>query len=219
MSDTTAFLTGCATAGAAAVLLLVDRVGFHQPRSVSQVQPPPTIAEVSPSPSIPPPPTNTQNFPELEQRFRQELNQQQTTIGQLQVKLEQQRIITEQIKSQLEQKNSQIETLVAQMQEHQRFIDTRAAQQVSLSNSAAQSSTSQKLLVWVVGGMFVILAGGGGILLIGLIVLLAQPQRRSPRTTQIIHPVSVPQPYSYVDQDFLPPQIRPRHARAVDYEN
>ncbi|NJL21607.1 MAG: hypothetical protein HC895_13590 [Leptolyngbyaceae cyanobacterium SM1_3_5] len=211
MSNTTAFLSGCAITGVAAVVLLGGgfAVGQYRNSAPPGVLPTPTQTlpaspEVVPIP-VPPYPTSLTeaNDPQV----TRDLDQQRTETAALKSQVED-------LKRQVEQQRSDMQRLTAQIQVQQDTLNAIAVRS-DRSDDLSGSGQSQTLLMGAVGFGFLVVLGGGGAVLIGVIVLLVQSQRRSNRSMHVIHPV---QPtYSFSDQDLLPPQMRPRRARQINY--
>ncbi|MBD2089916.1 hypothetical protein H6F67_08615 [Microcoleus sp. FACHB-1515] len=213
MSNTTAFLSGCAITGVAAVLLLGGGFAVGQYRNnvppgalPTPTQTLPGVPETATPIPVPPYPTNlteTNSDPQL----TRDLEQQRTETAALKSQVED-------LKRQVEQQRNDMQRLTAQIQVQQETLNTIAARS-DRGDALSGSGQSQTLLMGAVGFGFLVVLGGGGAVLIGVIVLLVQSQRRSNRTMHVIHPV---QPtYSFSDQDLLPSQMRPRRARQINY--
>jgi hypothetical protein len=212
MSNTTAFLSGCAITGVAAVLLLGGGFAVGQYRtalpgtSPNSVQTLPAVPETATPIPVPPYPSSLAEASSDPQLTR-DLDQQRSEVTALKTQVED-------LKRQVEQQRNDMQRLTVQIQAQQDTLNTIAAR-TDRSDPLASSGQSQTLLMGAVGFGFLVVLGGGGALLIGVIVLLVQSQRRSNRTMHVIHPV---QPtYSFSDQDLLPPQMRPRRARQINY--
>lgn len=212
MSNTTAFLSGCAITGVAAVLLLGGGFAVGQYRNgapigtlPNPVQTLPAVPDATPIP-VPPYPTG---LPETssDPQIARDLEQQRSEATALKSQVED-------LKRQIEQQRTDMQRLTVQMQAQQDTLNSIAAR-ADRNDAIGGSGQSQTLLMGAVGFGFLVVLGGGGALLIGVVVLLIQSQRRSNRTMHVIHPV---QPtYSFNDQELLPPQMRPRRARQINY--
>ncbi|NJN85418.1 MAG: hypothetical protein HC881_02730 [Leptolyngbyaceae cyanobacterium SL_7_1] len=232
-SDSTAFLAGCAITGVAAVLLLRGGLLAEQPRSSPSLSSPPALSAPASNPSI------MGLSPQQEWRTEQQIEEQRILTQDLKAQLDRQRTETDALKTELERQRSETDQLVAQMQQQletqQRLIDTinvqqqigtadrdRVADQLRAIEPRANYSTDQPIrlqstLLWAVGVTLIVIALGGGVVLIVLIVLLAQSQRRYPRTVNVIHPMAAP-PYPLAAQALLPSQTRPtKRTTQVDY--
>ena len=179
MSDTTAFLTGCAMAGVATLLLFKGGQGVGQFSLSPQTQPgAPTVTDplaTTPSPSDPA--TVALN---VDPQLRAYLEKQRVATEQLMTELEQQKTETKQLKLLLEQQNAETKQVLEQVQ----------SQQVT-PEALEQAKTFQTGMIWAVGGIVVVLVVVGSILLVGLIAIAAQP-KRPPRTTHVFHPMNMP---------------------------
>lgn len=214
MSDTTAFLSGCAITGVAAVLLLGGGLAVGQYRTSS---PPGTLPSVpiqtlpatpETAAPIPVPPPYSTGLPASgdTSELSRDLEQQRSEATALKSQVED-------LKGQIEQQRNEMQRLTAQIQAQQETINAIAARPDR--SEPLGSGQSQTLLMGAIGFGFLVILGGGGAVLIGVIVLLIQSQRRSNRTMHVIHPV---QPtYSFSDQELLPPAMRPRRARQINY--
>lgn len=209
MSNTTAFLSGCAITGVAAVLLLGGGFAVGQYRGAplgtapNSVQMLPAVPDATPIP-VPPYPTGLPDSgdPQLVRDLEQQRSE--TTALKSQV---------EDLKRQVEQQRIDMQRLTVQIQAQQDTLNSIAAR-ADRGDALGSSGQSQTLLMGAVGFGFLVVLGGGGALLIGVIVLFIQSQRRSNRTMHVIHPV---QPTYSFDQELLSPQMRPRRARQINY--
>lgn len=213
MSDTTAFLSGCAITGVAAVLLLGGGLAVGQYRNT-----PPGVLPTAPGQTLPPVPQTTASplpvppYPisapdSNDSQLSRDLEQQRTEAAALKSQVED-------LKGQVEQQRTEMQRLTAQIQAQQDTLNSIAARS-DRGDAISASGQSQTLLMGAVGFGFLVVLGGGGALLIGVIVLLVQSQRRSNRTMHVIHPV---QPtYSFSDQELLPPPMRQRRPRQINY--
>jgi hypothetical protein len=212
MSDTTAFLSGCALTGIAAVLLLGGGLAVGQYRSGQPTQQLPSPPEL-PAVAVQPSPNATQN-PDRQFQLERDLERQQTQGTELKTQVQELKGQIQELKSSLERQQSDTQRLTSQLQEQQRSLDRSTAQLASSASSIEQPGRFQILVLGAVGVTLLVVAVGGSIILIGIIVLLVQ-SRRQPRPMQIIHPI---QPtYSFSNQEFLPPSARTRGPRQIDY--
>ncbi|NET87290.1 MAG: hypothetical protein F6K45_04145 [Kamptonema sp. SIO1D9] len=223
MSDTTAFVAGCAIAGVGAIIFANGGLNFNQPNApyVPQNQYANTAPYGNNNPYLtdPPAPVPVPGYPSpqqgnLDPRFNQQLNEQITLNQELQQQLELQKQQTEQLKLQLEQQKGETEQLLLQLEEQQN-------QSLSATGEQTNEMSLQAGVIWAVGGIVLALVIGGSIVIVGIIALLAQPQRRSsPRTTHVIQPVNFDYPYNYQRaNEALPPQIRTRRVHHIERDD
>ena len=226
MSDTTAYLAGCATTGVAALVLLVARVGMvsagpggnlaHQqgdrlarteattPGSQA------TLDEAAPT---------SHN---LDYEVRSELDKQQELTKKLEAQLAQQETLSDSLKDQLASQEEKTQGLVSKIQDYQHSVDNIAIDgkiaAASRPAEASGSATPTSLILLGAGVVVVLVIGGGGLILCA-VLLVMQSQRRS-RSAPMPPPMPMPPaaPYRYYDQTFLPPaQLRPRRSNYYDY--
>jgi len=212
MSDTTAFLSGCALTGIAAVLLLGGGLAVGQYRSVQPAQRLPSPPEL---PAVAVQPNSSANqSPDRQFQLERDLERQQTEGTELKTQIQDLKSQIQDLKSSLERQQSDTQRLTSQLQEQQRTIDRSTAQLASSASSIEQPGRFQIFILGAVGVTLLVVAVGGSIILVGIIVLLVQ-SRRQPRPMQIIHPI---QPtYSFSNQEFLPSSVRTRGPRQIDY--
>lgn len=246
MSDTAAFLAGCAVTGVA--VLFVMRTDF----SSSDARVPPTWQSPTPTSgmqSTPIPVPVSPNSSEqdgrgfrLESKLEQQqdlsrdlsdqLRRQQDKTDDLRSLLERQQRETENLRNQLEQQQRNTETLIVQLQEQQRLLDRVSNQPARHSiqpipiNPITPSANSnndavvkiQTFIMGAVGILVLIVVAGGGLVLFAIIVVvLLSSRRRQPRTVHIVHPF--PSPYPMLpSQHLLPQRTRSRPPRKIDVE-
>jgi hypothetical protein len=212
MSDTTAFLAGCAVTGFAAVLLL--RAGLPFSSSPSEVQPPAVVTQQSPLP-VPPSANGLGNSDSSQ--LQRELDRQRAIAEALEDKLNDQESTIKTLESRLQDQEDEVEKVMSQLQEQQRFVEDMTIRRAD-ENSLEQNRTQSGVL-WMVGGLVLVLIVGGSVVFICVIIVLLLPQRQPPRnTTHIIHQPNIPPSYPYVEQQFLPPaQPRVRRTDYIDY--
>lgn len=214
MSDTTAFLAGCAVTGFAAVLLL--RAGLPFNSSPAEVQSPPAVTEQQSPLPVPPSASGLGNSGNNSQLER-ELDRQRAIAEALEDKLDDQETTITRLESRLQSQEDELEKVLTQLQEQQQSvadITARRADETSLDQNSSQSG-----VLWMVGGLVLVLIVGGSVVFICIIIVLLLPQRQPPRnTTHIIHQPNIPPSYPYVEQQFLPPaQPRTRRTDYIDY--
>lgn len=230
MSDTTAYLAGCATTGVAALVLLVARVGMVSANSedsratrlndrIARVEAQlPNQTETRTRQS-----QNDQLTEQnLEYEIRRELEKQQALTQELEDQLEQQEALSSDLEAQIRAQEEETKELLDQMQYYSRSvedmeIDDRIA---AASRPVADSQPTPPVsLIWLGAGAVVVLVLGGSGLIACAVVLILQSQRRSSRPIAMPPMPMPPAPgYRYYSQPFLPPpQIRPRRPSYYDY--
>ncbi|MGB3298548.1 MAG: hypothetical protein WBA76_09790 [Phormidesmis sp.] len=226
MSDTTAYLAGCATTGVAALVLLVARVGMAGSEGSRVRQLDDRLAQVeataTPSSNAAPGEARLANQ-NLDYEIRSELNKQQELTKKLEAQLAQQETLSGSLKEQLKSQDEKTQSLVTKIQDYQRSvedieIDGKIAAASRPADSAV-SATPTTLILLGAGVVVVLLIGGGGLILCAVLLIL-QSQRRSARSAPMPPPMPMPPaaPYRYYDQTFLPPaQLRPRRSDYYDY--
>ena len=236
MSDTTAYLAGCATTGVAALVLLVARVGMvsASSNSVQAARIDDRLARVE---SQIPNQGNSQSREQvdgrdrdqklseqrLEYEIRRELEKQQALTEQLEEQLEQQETLSGDLEDQLKAQEEKTRDLLTRIQDYQRSvedmeIDDKIAAAARPVDSARPSTPVS--IIWLGAGAVVVLVLGGAGLIACAVVLVLQAQRRSNRPAPMPPPMPMPPAagYRYYEQPFLPPpQLRPRRPSYYDY--
>jgi membrane-bound ClpP family serine protease len=213
MSDTTAFLAGCAITGVAAVLMMGGGLAIGQYQASDPAQPSSTVAPVLPV--IPPPAPAPSSSQAVDDQYRQDQYRLKAEVDQQQTEIEGLKSRVEDLKSQLEKQQTESQRLTSQLQQQQTQIETMVIQRSQLASSIEQPNRYQTLTLGAVGVMLLIVTMGGGMILVGIIVLLVQSQRRQARSMQVIHPIQ--SPYTFSTQDFLPSAAKPRRTRQIEY--
>ncbi|MBT9313068.1 tol-pal system YbgF family protein [Leptothoe kymatousa] len=220
MTDTTAFVAGCATTGVAVLVLLLARVGFQ----TSAAEVPPSSA--TPETVVPVPQSPIQTVDEgLNEDVKQELDRQRDLTAKLENQLVQQEMLARNLENQLKQQQEETRAVLSQMREYQRSVDTLSLQNghlVAAQSSQNDSSANiQTILLWMGGGLLLVMVIGGGAVLLCL-VLVSGRQRREERTVPVVYPFQMPAPptgYRYYEQEFLPPPtMRHKRANATYYD-
>lgn len=214
MSDTSAFIAGCATTGAAALMLLLARISMGE--SPTQVNPPllpPGLEEsVMPVPAPPPPTTADGNSPE--QRFLDNLDDQQALIDRLESQLTQQDLLIRDLESQLRDQREQTTAIAARLESYERSVDILTTQQQQMAGMQQTTDKTQSSLLWVGAGLVLVVLVGGALVLVILVILVAFQSRHksNSRPSQIVYSAEVPSPHPgyYPQTEFLPPAKRPR---------
>lgn len=227
MSDTTAYLAGCATTGVAALVLLVARVGMVSANSEgsrpSQLDD--RISRVEAQ--IPEQSANQGNERNqegrLENEIRRELEKQQALTQQLEDQLQQQETLSGDLEDQLRDQEEKTRDLLMRIQDYQRSVeDMEIDDKIAAANRSADARQPAipVSLIWLGAGAVVVLVFGGIGLITCAVILVLQAQRRSARSAPMPPPMPMPpvQGYRYYDQTFLPPpQLRPRRPSYYDY--
>lgn len=226
MSDTTAYLAGCATTGVAALVLLVARVGMvsASPDSVRANQIDDRLARVEASASGDRASLNTASTQQLEADIRRELEEQQALTKKLEAQLVQQETLSSSLEQQLEAQEEKTKDLLATMQDYQRSVDSmeiddRIAAATRPAVEPVRGATPTSLILLGAGVVVVLVLGGGGLILCAVLLIL-QSQKRSARSAPMPPPMPMASadPYRYYNQTFLPPpQLRPRRPTYYDY--
>ena len=213
MTDTTAFVAGCATTGVAVLVLLLARVGF-------QTSPPeaePSSASLETVVPVPQSPVQTINEG-LNDDIKQELDRQQELTTKLENQLVQQEMLARNLENQLKQQQEETRAVLSQLREYQRSVDTLSLQNGQLAAAQSEQTNSdnsvQTTLLWIGGGLLIVMILGGGAII--LCMILVSGRRREDRSVPVVYPFQLPVPpsgYRYYEQEFLPPPPV-RHKRA-----
>lgn len=240
MSDTAAFLAGCAVTGVA-VLFVMRNDGIGQTKGPPSLQSPSPTPEMSATPFSSPSSSGWSQEDGRSFRMESQLDQQrdlsrdlssqlrnqQDRTDDLKGQLEQQQRQTEDLKSQLAKQERNTEVLIAQIQEQQRLLERVSDQPMPTSmpidalteKQSSNNSQIQTIITGAVGIVVLIVVAGGGLILFAIIVvvLAASNRRRPARTVHIVHPF--PRPYPTLpSQPLLPTRARSRSARHIDVE-
>ncbi|WP_416674614.1 hypothetical protein [Egbenema bharatensis] len=238
MSDTAAFLAGCAVTGVAVLFVMRNDVVGNS----TGVPPTPQSPAITQTPiPVPPSPPGSQEDgrsfrleTELDQQrnlsrdLTDQIRRQQERADELRNQLERQQRQTDDLKSQLERQERNTEILISRMQEQQRIIDRISDQPMQTqlpapadyhSNNSSDHSSLYAIVTGAIGVVVLVVVAGGGLVLFAIvIVVLFSTRRRRTRTVHIVHPFA---PSSYAttpSQALLPARIRTRPARQVDME-
>lgn len=213
MSDTTAYLAGCATTGVAALVLLVARIGMVSAnpdgsRAQQLGDRIDRIEATTPSASAI---ADTQADPQLQYEIRRELDKQRDLTEKLEDQLTQQETLSGSLETQLKAQEDKTQELLAKIQDYQQSVEslelqdkiTAATRPADTVTSPASPPTS---VIWLGAGVVVVLILGGGGLILCAVLLILQSQRRSARPGPM-PPLPMPPAaaYRYYDQTFLPP--------------
>lgn len=229
MSDTTAYLAGCATTGVAALVLLVARVGMTGTEGDRARRLDDRVARIEEA--VPNSQTWANNQAnqrlensQLENDIRRELDKQRALTQKLEEQLAQQENLSGSLESQLKAQEEKTKDLLSRIQDYQRSVEDMELEDkiAAATRPAAESPRpgTPNSLIWLgIGVIIVLVLGGGGLLLCALLLIL-QSQRRSARSVPMPPPMPMPPSaaYRYYDQTFLPPaQMRPRRPTYYDY--
>lgn len=221
MSDTTAFVAGCAITGIAAFLLLRGELGLGQTRPLQPTQAIATAPQLPVLTPVPQPPSLVTDYGR-ESQLQRDLDEQKSITDDLEEQLKDQQKETEDLKSQLTLQQANTEKLLNQLQEQQR-VAMSVPQPMRSVDVNDQPNRFQNLVFLAFGTMLLVVGLGAGAILIIIIVFVVQSGRRSPRIMHVVHPVSQPytpppsQSYNLLEQGTLPPQPRTRRTSQVNY--
>ncbi len=219
MTDTTAFVAGCATTGVAVLVLLLARVGFQT--SSPKAQPSATSLEAV----VPVPQTPIQTInEEFNDDIKQELDRQRDLTAKLENQLVQQEMLARNLENQLKQQQEETRAVLSQLREYQRSVDTLSLQNGQLAAAQSERDTAdiniQATLLWIGGGLLLVMILGGGAII--LCMILISSRRREERTVPVVYPFQMPVPpagYRYYEQEFLPPPpVRHKRVNATYYD-
>ena len=221
MTDTTAFVAGCATTGVAVLVLLLARVGFQSSAPEASLSPA-SLETVVP---VPQSPIQTINE-EFNDDIKQELDRQRELTAKLENQLVQQEMLARNLENQLKQQQDETRAVLSQLREYQRSVDTLSVQNGQLAAAQSEQVTSssnttvQTTLLWIGGGLLLIMVLGGGMII--LCMILISGRRREERTVPVVYPFQMPVPpsgYRYYEQEFLPsPPVRHKRANTTYYD-
>ncbi|MEM9944628.1 MAG: hypothetical protein AAF810_00995 [Cyanobacteria bacterium P01_D01_bin.36] len=225
MSDTTAYLAGCATTGVAALVLLVARVGMVS--ADAQVDGETRLSDrVARIEAATPSQQASANAAEsaLEADIRKELEKQRELTQALEDQLTEQESLSENLEEQLVEQEEKTQDLLSRIQDYQRSVEdmelddkiAAAARPTPEVNTGPSAS-----LLWLGAGVVVVLVlGGGGLILCSVLLVVQAQNRRTARHVPMAHPMPMPPAsgYRYYDPSFLPPaQFPPRRPTYYDY--
>lgn len=217
MSDTSAFIAGCATTGAAALMLLLARISLSESSPTVETGPQAPLSEsVVPVPS---PPPDAIADSSLQEELQADLEEQQAITDQLEAKVAQQDLLIQDLEAQIERQQEANETLNARLDAYERSVNTLSSQQEQLVGVQRNADKTQTSLLWVGAGLVLVVLVGGALVLVILVLLVAFQSRNNSRGSrpggQIIYSTDVPPGYPYYQQEFLAPH-RPRRIYQQD---
>ncbi|PZO19614.1 MAG: hypothetical protein DCF25_08205 [Leptolyngbya foveolarum] len=224
MSDTTAYLAGCATTGVAALVLLVARVGMVSSgaESTSARQVDNRVARIEAATPNPQTLADSQSGRPLQDDIRRELDKQRDLTQKLEEQLVDQKSLSTSLEDQLSEQEEKTRDLGLRIQEYQQSVDdleindkiAAAARPTSPVQSGPPAS-----VIWLGAALaFTLVLGGGGLVLCA-VLLFMQSQRNRYRGVPMRPPMPMPPASGYhYDQNFLPPaQFRPQRPSYYDY--
>lgn len=221
MTDTTAFVAGCATTGVAVLVLLLARVGFQSSAAEGPSR------STTPETVVPVPQSPLQTIDEgLNDDVKEELDRQRDLTAKLENQLVQQEMLARNLENQLKQQQEETRAVLSQLREYQRSVDTLSLQNGQLmatqSNQTASSSNVQTILLWMGGGLLLVMIVGGAAVLICLVLVSGRRRDDQRPPVPVVYPFQMPVPptgYRYYEQEFLPPPaVRPKRANATYYD-
>lgn len=230
MSDTTAYLAGCATTGVAALVLLVARVGMVSANTnasgadrlddrIARIEATTTNPDDASKSDL----ADARAEQRLEDEIRRELDKQRDLTEKLESQLVQQETLSGSLESQLRQQEEKTKDLLDRIQDYQRSVeDLELEDKIAAAARPAveppQSAGLPASIIWLGAGVVVVLVMGGGGLILCAVLLIVQSQKRTARPAPMPPPMPMPPAagYRYYDQRFLPP-ARPRQPTYYDY--
>ncbi|MBX2865585.1 MAG: hypothetical protein KTR27_18690 [Leptolyngbyaceae cyanobacterium MAG.088] len=224
MTDTTAFVAGCATTGVAVLVLLLARVGFQTSSSKAEQSMPASLETVVPVPQTP---VQSVSDGGINDDVKQELDRQRDLTAKLENQLVQQEMLARNLENQLKQQQEETRAVLSQLREYQRSVDTLSVQNGQLAaaqsvrDTASNNNSVQTTLLWIGGGLLLVMVLGGGAII--LCMILVSGRRREDRAAApVIYPFQIPVPpagYRYYEQEFLPPPpVRHKRANPAYYD-
>ncbi len=216
MSDTSAFIAGCATTGAAALMLVLARMGIQDTASPVSLEPPPALTEdVVPVPA--PPPGLTLDVT-AQQELVEALAQQQTLTASLEDMLAQQQVLVRDLERKVQEQQAEALVLATRLDAYEQSVSLLTNQQQALVGNQHSSDRTQASILWVGAGLVLVVLVGGAVVLLILVVLVAFQARksRSDMPPIVYTPDIAPPSYPYYQQEFLPPPRRPRRVQPQD---
>lgn len=219
MSDTTAYLAGCATTGVAALVLLVARVGMVSANNTEADNANRLDARIE---RIETTTSERQNASQAraeqatEAEIRKELEKQRDLTQQLEAQLSEQEALSQNLEAQIQEQEDKTKDLLSRIQDYQRSVeDMEIEDKIAAATRPADTARSAPpaSLVWLGAGVVVVLVMGGGGLILCAVLLVLQSQRRSARPMHMPQPMPMPPAtgYRYYNPAFLPPpQFPPR---------
>ena len=225
MSDTTAYLAGCATTGVAALVLLVARVGMVSASAESSDarQLDSRIARIEATTPDREAIAETQADQQLKNEISRELEKQRDLTKKLEEQLVDQESLSTSLEEQLSEQEESTRDLLTRIRDYERSVSDL---EIDDKIAAAARSTPEvrpgppASVIWLGAALaFTLVLGGGGLVLCA-ILLFMQSQRNRYRSVPMRHPMPMPPAsgYRYDQPNFLPPsQFRPQRPSYYDY--
>lgn len=224
MSDTTAYLAGCATTGVAALVLLVARVGMVSSgaESTSDRQMDNRMARIEAATPNLQTLADSQSGQPLQNDIRRELDKQRDLTQKLEEQLVDQKSLSTSLEDQLLEQEEKTRDLGLRIQDYQQSVDNLEIDDriaAAARPTAPVQSGPPASVIWLGAALaFTLVLGGGGLVLCA-VLLFMQSQRNRYRGVPMRPPMPMPPASGYhYDQNFLPPaQFRPQRPSYYDY--
>lgn len=225
MSDTTAYLAGCATTGVAALVLLVARVGMVSASAESSDATSQLDSRISRIEATAPTQqtlSDARTNQRLENDIRRELDKQRDLTKRLEEQLVDQESLSTSLEKQLSEQEDKTKDLMARIQDYQRSVENlELDDKIAAARQTSEPQPSPPAyVIWLGAALAFVLVLGVGGLAICAVLLFMQSQRSRYRGVPMRPPMPMPpaSPYQRYDQNFLPPaQLRPQRPSYYDY--
>ena len=226
MSDTTAYLAGCASTGVAALVLLGARVGIVSATTDADTSTRlnERVARIEANTSNQR--TLAQGDSELQKEVREELEKQRNLTQQLEEQLAEQETLSESLEEKIREQDEKSKDLLSSFEDYQRSLedmeleDRIAAATQPAAEARPNNSQPPASVIWLGATLVAVLLLGGGGLILCSVILILQAQRQRQRPVPMPRPMPMPPAsgYRYYDASFLPPaQLPPRRTPYYDY--
>ncbi|NJN19944.1 MAG: hypothetical protein HC812_00440 [Leptolyngbya sp. RL_3_1] len=196
MSDTSAFIAGCATTGAAALMLLLARISLSEsPANVNLDAGSLSSPEaVIPVPS--PPPLDATSPPlAAQEELLDILEQQQVLTKKLDEQLSQQQDVIQDLETQLQTQTVETQALATRLNNYEQSVNSLTTQQQQLAGVQQDTDQTQTSLLWVGAGLVLVVLIGGAVVVLILVVLVAfQSRHRQTPPNSIVYSADIPPP-------------------------
>lgn len=223
MSDSSAFIAGCATTGAAALMLLLARMSIDG-SSTALMDPgsAPTVDSLAPVPAPPPPSFQVPDAQEPGD-LEQELEEQQELTTRLENQLQNQQRIISELENKIQEQQQESKMLSDRLEDYRVATTNLTDRQVRLEGEQQDVGQTQNSLVWVGAGLLLVLLTGGGGILILMALWMSQNLKNNhttPSNTVIYSPPVAPTPYHYYDyeQGYGPEMLPPTPLRPASVQ-
>lgn len=215
MSDSSAFIAGCATTGAAALILLVARITVSKSPPVVEDLSTVAIEEIAPVPTSLSLESGSAQFQDL----LEEIEKQEQLNERLEGKIAEQDLLLQDLQAQIQWQQQESQALIARINTHEATINTLTTQQQQFAGVQQETDRTQSSLLWVGAGLVMVVLIGGAVVMVILVVLVAfQSRNRQSPSSQVVYSTEVPvAPHpSYYQGQFLPAPRRPRQVYPQD---